>query len=103
QIPPLILQPLVENAIRHGLMTILHGGKDTISIKKENSESVSFVIKDNGQGMSEQQLEKLLKPDTAKGVGLWNINQRIKLIYGHSLHMDSSLRTATMFAFKLDI
>lgn len=91
QIPPLILQPLVENAIRHGLMSNLRGGTVKISVKQKESSAIRMVIEDDGCGMSERQLEEILSPNADKdGIGLWNINQRVRLLYGNSLRIEST-------------
>jgi sensor histidine kinase YesM len=101
-IPALILQPLVENAIRHGLMSSLRGGTVKISVKKEADAIVSFVVEDNGCGMSEKKQEEILKPDVnKKGVGLWNISQRIKLLYGNNLRVESAEGIGTKVFFDI--
>gem|GEM_PF-533642 len=101
-IPPLILQPLVENAVRHGLMSIVSGGTVKISIKKETT-NVVFSIEDDGIGMEPSQLKQLLKqvPDE-NGVGLWNINQRLRLIYGSELEIWSEKGVGTRVSFRLE-
>ena len=100
-IPPLILQPLVENAVRHGLMACVNGGTVIISIQREKSEAV-FTIEDNGIGMEPAKVERLLDqvPDD-NGVGLWNINQRLKLIYGIELVIWSEKGNGTKVSFQL--
>lgn len=91
RIPPLILQPLVENAIRHGLMSNLRGGTIKVAVHQPARNVVSFAVEDDGCGMSEQKRQEVLAPDNSKqGVGLWNINQRIKLLYGESLHIETA-------------
>jgi sensor histidine kinase YesM len=101
-IPALILQPLVENAIRHGLMSSLQGGTVKISVKKEADTIVSFVVEDNGCGMSETKREEILKPDVnKKGIGLWNISQRIKLLYGNNLRIESAEGMGTKVFFDI--
>jgi sensor histidine kinase YesM len=103
-IPSLILQPLVENAIRHGLMSSLRGGTVKISVKKEADAVVSFTVEDNGCGMSVTKREELLKPDVnKKGVGLWNISQRIKLLYGNSLCIESAEGRGTKVSFDIPV
>lgn len=63
-------------------MSNLRGGKVTISVKESDPSVVSFVVEDNGRGMSEHKLEEIMKSDVDKrGVGLWNISQRIKLLW----------------------
>jgi signal transduction histidine kinase len=102
RIPPLILQPLVENAIKHGLMSNLRGGTVKISVKKEADAIVSFAVEDNGSGMSEKKREEILKPDVEKkGIGLWNISQRIQLLYGKSIRIESAEGIGTKVYFDI--
>jgi LytS/YehU family sensor histidine kinase len=101
-IPPLILQPLVENAIRHGLMSNLRGGIVKISVKQGADSVVSFAVEDNGGGMSEIKREEILKPDVKrKGIGLWNISQRLQLIYGKSIRIESVEGRGTKIFFDI--
>jgi sensor histidine kinase YesM len=100
-IPSLILQPLVENAVRHGLMSSVGGGTVKISIKKERADVV-FSIEDDGIGMEPSQVKRLLvqAPDE-NGVGLWNINQRLRLIYGRELEVWSERESGTRVSFRI--
>ncbi len=100
-IPPLILQPLVENAVRHGLMSSVSGGTVKISIKKERTDVV-FSIEDDGIGMEPSQVKQLLAqaPDE-NGVGIWNINQRLRLIYGRELEVWSERGSGTRVSFRI--
>ncbi|MDD9269543.1 ATP-binding protein [Paenibacillus sp. GCM10023248] len=101
-IPPLILQPLVENAIRHGLMSILRGGNVQISVKKEADTVISFAVEDNGCGMTEKKRQEILESDDQKeGVGLWNISRRLKLLYGKSLRIESTEGMGTKVSFEI--
>jgi len=103
-IPPLVLQPLVENAVKHGLMSNLQGGTVKISITNQTKPFVSFVIEDNGCGMSETQLDQILKPENGKrGVGLWNINQRIAHLYGNGLRIESDEGKGTKIYFQIHV
>lgn len=89
-IPPLIVQPLVENAIRHGVRANSKGGKVTISVKEHVDSMVALRIEDDGKGMSDQKLYSVLHPDTAaKGIGLWNISKRLRLLYGTDMQIES--------------
>jgi LytS/YehU family sensor histidine kinase len=102
RIPPLIVQPLVENAIRHGLMSNLRGGTVRISVKQETDAGVRFVIEDNGCGMNEDKREEILQVDVQKkGIGLWNINRRIQLLYGVSLRIESEEGIGTKVMFHI--
>lgn len=86
----LTLQPIVENALYHGLKNKRGGGYIRISGKKLDRENLVFEVSDNGIGMSANELGKLIKEinkpqsknDMKTGFGLKNINQRIKLYYG---------------------
>ncbi|MCD9025033.1 sensor histidine kinase [Cohnella silvisoli] len=102
RIPPLILQPLVENAIRHGLMSNLRGGTVKISVKKEKGAGVSFAVEDNGCGMNDKKRDEILNPDVAnRGIGLWNISQRIQLLYGRNIRIESAEGMGTKVFFDL--
>jgi two-component system sensor histidine kinase YesM len=83
----LILQPIVENAILHGLM---HSASDEgqlfISITKKR-DRIKMSVEDNGIGMEKTSLLKLregIQSETSAGFGLRNVNQRLKMYYGPS-------------------
>ena len=71
-LPPMLLQPVVENAIRHGLEPKVDGGKVRFSARRQGSEVV-IEISDSGVGFA---------PTTRGGVGLTNLRDRLRLIYG---------------------
>ena len=81
----LILQPIVENAIEHGLDEYSNNGKIEID-GKEDEEFIILSIKDNGFGISEEKLKEIddsfHDKNIHKGVGLQNVYQRIKIYYG---------------------
>ncbi len=102
-VPPLILQPLVENAVRHGLMKKTAGGTVTISIRKQDKEAV-FIIADNGIGMENEKLELLLEDKRGKGgIGVWNINKRLNMLYGKGLTVSSEIGRGTSVTFALPL
>ncbi len=102
-IPPLVLQPLVENAVRHGLMDNIAGGTVVISIKRESNEAV-FTISDNGVGMDMEKLGGLLKENQKdRGIGVWNINQRLKMLYNRELTVFSEKGHGTQVTFSLPL
>jgi len=78
-IPPLLLQPLVENAIKHGLLPKEEGGIVTIGARK-CSEGTHIYVKDNGVGFSSERL--FLVQNGNKKIGLKNIDERLKNLYG---------------------
>lgn len=83
----LMLQPLVENAIYHGMEFMDGDGEIEIKVYQEQGE-LWFRISDNGLGMTEDQVENLLseKPHVSSrrgsGIGVKNVNERIKLYFG---------------------
>lgn len=105
----MLLQPIVENAVFHGLERKVGNGFVHIGVRRTELGSVQFTISDNGYGMDEQQYEQLLSKlklhnepgymnkDTDKGIGLLNIYRRIKLFYGDEadLSLKSKLHEGT--------
>lgn len=93
QILPLLLQPVVENAILHGLEGAAEDGQIYIDVKTKDDEVLLINIYDNGLGMSEDELDSLTnniqvhKKTKTSSIGLYNINQRIKLFYGEDYGM----------------
>lgn len=100
QIPLLSIQPLVENAIHHGLRR--KGGGGTVSISIKNlSEGVQVAVSDNGQGMTPEKLSLLLMPEGNRGIGLWNIDKRLKQLYGKGLIIESAQGKGTRVSFVI--
>nr|WP_019914024.1 sensor histidine kinase [Paenibacillus sp. HW567] len=85
RIPSLIIQPLVENAIVHGILKVKGQGTVTISVKDLGS-AVRIGITDTGIGISGETIEKVYSGDMPDNkIGLYNVHQRVKLIYGTGL------------------
>ena len=76
-IPSMILQPLVENSIKHGLARKLGGGRITIRAMLRDGHTI-IEVHDDGLGMTEERLEHAL----GDGIGLSNVNERLRTIYG---------------------
>jgi two-component system sensor histidine kinase YesM len=85
-IMPFIVQPFVENAYVHAMEDMDEGGR--IDISAEVGSEISISIRDNGNGMSKEELESLLKAMNdfenldRTHIGVVNVNQRIKLRFG---------------------
>lgn len=85
RIPSLIIQPLVENAIIHGILKVKGPGKVTISVK-DHGDKVRISITDTGAGIAEDIVEKVYSDNMPENkIGLYNVHQRVKLIYGEGL------------------
>src|SRR6478736_4555913 len=76
-VPSMLLQPLVENSIKHGLSRKVGGGRITIRTALRNTRTLIEVV-DDGLGMSEERLEHAF----GGGIGLSNVNERLRTIYG---------------------
>ncbi len=93
-IPKLLLQPLVENAVYHGIRNRRDRGKITVTVRKEDGKA-RFTVTDNGAGMTEERMEELrrkIENNTGeKGFGLFNVNRRLKLYHasGGGVEIDS--------------
>lgn len=82
-LPPFILQPIVENAIKHGIRPKKNGGKIKIIIKRSHNIAHIF-IKDNGIGIPAEKLKTILTNENNVSIGLFNVNQRLKTLYGEN-------------------
>lgn len=102
KIVKLVLQPLIENAIVHGLRNTEIPLEILISIYKKSSD-IHITVEDNGKGMTTEALEMARKKLTEKSltsssIALYNINERIKLCFGdcYGLFIDSQLDVGTV-------
>lgn len=94
-LPPLILQPLVENALKHGLRNKANNAELHIRIFNRNKD-VIIQIQDNGTGMTEDRLNSvILHDDNVHGIGLRNVMDRVKFIYDTDLNIYSSVNNGT--------
>nr|WP_231571306.1 ATP-binding protein [Paenibacillus sp. VKM B-2647] len=101
RIPPLIIQPIVENAIRHGVMKRPGGGVVRISVKADQ-DCLVVVVSDNGPGISDETKASLSKGRTGtRGVGLANIEGRLRTLYGTGLKIDSASGQGTKVMIRI--
>ena len=79
------LQPLVENAIYHGIEPLIDDGEIIISVKPDGDD-ILMTVSDNGVGMTAEQVEGLLKKERSdsSGIGIKNVSDRIKIYFGDS-------------------
>ena len=81
-VPSMLLQPLVENSIKHGLSSKVEGG--TIRIRGHRTESkLHLLVEDDGVGIPESKLATLLD----HGIGVSNVNERLKVLFGNEYRM----------------
>lgn len=102
-IPPFVIQPLVENAVKHGIHPLEKEGKINIDIYKKD-KNLYIKVKDNGVGMSEKKLNNLFTNEEDR-IGLKNIRDRINTLYDKKaeLSIDSKLNKGTEVKIKLPL
>ncbi len=101
ELPPLVLQPLVENAIKHGILKREIGGVVKVEIKN-NKTGVSFSVIDNGVGIKKEKFSALFNEDNgSRSVGLKNINMRLKKLYGAQLEISTEDNKGTKVSFLI--
>lgn len=85
--PSLVIQPLVENSVQHGLENRKHGG--TVKIAAQNEKKfIVITVEDDGIGISKSLYEKLFDNKEGQGTALKNINRRLILLYGKGLEIE---------------
>lgn len=112
QIIKILLQPIVENAIYHGIKKLPGNGLIQIRVNRckidEDLDAIKIEIEDNGMGMDEDTIHKILSGEInpeakGSGVGVYNVDQRIKLYYGepYGLKIFSELYEGTIVTLTL--
>jgi two-component system LytT family sensor kinase len=81
-VPSMLLQPLVENSIRHGLSSKVDGGTITLRARR-NGPRLLLEIEDDGVGIPESDLSNIL----SKGIGVSNVKERLKVLYNQDYRM----------------
>lgn len=88
KLPPLLIQPIVENAIKHGVLNKVDGGKVEVIAKDEESQT-KIIVKDDGVGMPQKLIDYLLSDKPIKDrIGIRNVNERLKNKYGEDWGLD---------------
>jgi two-component system LytT family sensor kinase len=91
-VPTMILQPLIENSIKHGLANKIEGGAILLtgSVRESDGAPRLFLsIEDDGVGMDETRLATLLEQ---AGIGVSNVNERLQVLFGSGYRLDVSSR-----------
>ncbi|MGN8632114.1 cache domain-containing sensor histidine kinase [Blautia sp. HCP3S3_G3] len=106
-IPRLLLQPLVENSISHGIAALNRTGYIKVRIY-QHKELIHFAVIDNGIGLGKdeiQHLYELINSEKSKNIGLTNVNRRLILQYGskYALHIQSKKGLCTRISFSLPL
>ncbi|MBZ9606752.1 sensor histidine kinase [Clostridium estertheticum] len=101
KIPNLIIQPIVENSIKHGILEGKGYGGVTIEIKKVAAGDITIVIEDDGVGISKEIIEKVYEGRMEENkIGMSNVHNRLKYIYGEGLRIER-LTSGTRINFNV--
>lgn len=111
EVLPLLLQPLVENAVVHGLEDIDDNGRIYIDISQNEDEQLQIIVSDNGKGMLPEEYEKIRKKLSTPGlklessIGVYNICERIRLHYGeeYGIRLESEYGRGTKVIMLLPV
>jgi hypothetical protein len=101
-VPQLFLQPLVENAIHHGILKQRHGGSVTISVVKHMHELV-VTISDTGVGIAPQRLINIFRGGIQDSIGVMNIHTRLLYLYGKGLDIQSTEGIGTVVRCQIPV
>ncbi|MPM72399.1 Sensor histidine kinase YpdA [bioreactor metagenome] len=101
KIPSLVIQPLVENSIKHGILEGSGSGNVKITVKNYNSNEVLVIIEDDGIGISQHIIDNIYNGTSKENkIGMSNVNNRLKYIYGKGLNIER-LSVGTKISFIL--
>ena len=101
------VQPLIENAIYHGIDRMVDEGEIKISVKEapDNKDDILITVEDNGVGMTEEQCRKILRKERSdsSGIGVKNVNDRLKIYFGekYGLTIKSELDVGTIVTVRI--
>ncbi|GAA0356289.1 ATP-binding protein [Bacillus horti] len=105
QVPPLSIQPIVENAVRHGIMKKAAGGSIWLKVWEDVvRQKVMVTVTDDGLGMTPEMVQQLFRERETgedRGVGILNIHRRLQMFYGEGLHIESQPGQGTVVRFEI--
>ncbi len=89
KVPSLIIQPIVENAIIHGVLAGKGTGTIKLSVKNCEDERVKITVEDTGVGISQEIINKVYSGNMPENkIGLYNVYLRLKLMYGEGINIE---------------
>lgn len=94
-VPAMVLQPLIENSIKHGLASKLEGGTIWLRARVVDGGRLQLIVEDDGEGIPEEKMEDLF--GASSGIGVSNVKERLEVLYGEHYRMsvDSRLGQGT--------
>jgi two-component system, LytTR family, sensor kinase len=97
-VPSMLLQPIVENCLKHGLAPKIEGGKIQLRTKTRNGR-LHIEIEDNGVGISEEKMPHVY----VEGIGLSNVRERLRLLYGADFHLEIESQPGNGTVIRIEI
>lgn len=94
-VPSMVLQPLIENSIKHGLAGKLEGGTIWLRARISENGRLLLIVEDDGEGIPEEKMEDLF--GASSGIGVSNVKERLEVLFGENYRMsvDSKLGQGT--------
>jgi len=96
----MLLQPIVENSIRHGLANKVHGGQIRLAVQRSEPGRVQLIVEDDGVGIEESRLSTLLEQ---AGIGVSNVNERLHVLFGDNYRLTIDSRPGQGTRTEIDI
>jgi two-component system LytT family sensor kinase len=97
-VPSMLLQPIVENSIKHGLAAKIEGGQITIRTSLAGGRLV-IEVEDNGVGIPEERMPQVY----VDGIGISNVHERLRVLYGGDFRMDISSREGEGTLIRIEV
>jgi len=97
-VPSMLLQPIVENALKHGLAAKLGGGQITIRTATQDSRLI-IEIEDNGVGIPEDRMSQVY----VDGIGISNVHERLRVLYGADFRMEITSREGEGTRIRIEV
>jgi len=97
-VPSMLLQPIVENSLKHGLSAKLEGGAIVIRATARDGRLV-IEIEDNGVGIPEARLAQVYQ----EGIGISNVHERLRVLYGGDFSMDITSREGEGTRIRIEV
>ena len=98
------LQPIIENSINHGLDLMVEEGRIDVQVRMDGDDII-FSVRDNGVGMSEEQIEAIMHSEQTDrtGIGIRNVNDRLRIYFGknYGLHITSEPDVGTCVEIRM--
>ena len=98
KIPPMLIQPIVENSVKHGISPLIEGGEINLDIYKKE-DSLEVIVSDTGKGIEHRQKGDLLKG----GIGLSNTNERLEKMYGKGIDLEKNHPKGLIVKFNIPL